>query len=205
MHTSNCPYCQLTLHLFRQELGIKPWWENLREKAEQALALLRGPTWANVEGWAEAAGEKEFVPSVLLDASPKPALVPVEVLEASFTPDQCGRLRIRLEKPLPDVEPETPIELTVVAHPEGQPLAEFVLPKFNSGREERLKIWLPPEAREAWRKLDETAGAPKRQLPFRFILRPSGGSQATYPSVECASFLLIFTLKAREERCFLLA
>ncbi len=199
MHTSNCPYCQLTLRLFREEMGIKPWWERLREKAEQALALLRDKTGAaKYQTWAEAAGEKELVPGVLLDATSQPRLVTVEVLAARFTDDQCGRLRIRLEEPLPDINLETPIELTVVTHPEGQPLAEFVLPMLNSGQEERLKIWLPQEVREAWRKMDESTAESGRQLPFRFILRPSGGHPATYRSVECAS--LPFDLRSEGER-----
>jgi hypothetical protein len=181
MHTSNCPYCQLTLRVFREEMGIKPWWERLREKAEEALAVLRDKTWAH------AAGGKELVPAVLLDATSQPRLVPVEVLAARFTDDQCGRLRIKLEEPLPGISPETPLELTVVTHPEGQPLAEFVLPMLSSGQEERLKIWLTPEAREAWRKLDESTAEPSRQLPFRFILRPTVGHEVTHSSVECAS------------------
>jgi hypothetical protein len=175
IHTSNCPYCQLTLRLFREEMGIKPWWERLREKAEQALALLRDKDWAYADGITEGKKEeeKELAWAVLLDAAPQPEPVLVEVLAARFTDDQCGRLRIKLGKPLPGVVPGTAVELTVVAHPQGQPLAEFVLPGLSSGQEERLKIWLPPEAREAWRKLDESTAEPRRHLPFRFILRPA--------------------------------
>jgi hypothetical protein len=165
LHTNNCPYCQLTIKLFREEMGIKPRWERWREKAAQAFEVLN---------LGVAAGDKQLVPAVLLDAGPEPKQVTVEVVTARFTSDQCGRLRFKLEKQLPGVKPETPIEMMLVTHPEAEPLGEFLFPMLNFCQEERLKVWLPPDAHEAWRKLNAPAGESKRELPFRFVLRPGG-------------------------------
>jgi hypothetical protein len=183
LHKNNCPYCQLTLRLFREEMGIQPWWEKWREKAEQTLTL--SGMKANEE-WVHAAGEKEIVPAALLGATAEPKLVPVEVIAARYTGDQCGRLRIKLEESLRDVKPETPIELVIVTYPENQPLGEFLLPALNSCDEERLKVWLPPDARPAWQKLNEPSNEPRRELPFRLILRPSNEQEVTYHRMECA-------------------
>lgn len=171
LHTNTCPYCQLTIKLFREEMDIKPWWAEWRERAERAYDSLLGANQKKA-AWADAAGGKELVPALLLREGSEPKLVAVEVLVARFTSDQCGRLRLKLEEELPGVPSGTPIEMVIITYPEGQPLGGFLLPTLNYGGEERLKVWLPPEARGAWRKLNEQIAEPKREMPFRLLLRP---------------------------------
>lgn len=174
LHVNRCSYCQLTLELFRQELGIKPWWEERRETAKKAIQLLLLATARPV---AHSKGQNEVLTSL-------PALyaVPVaivndriedgvlDVMSVDFALDQCLRLRVRMREPQFS-DADMPVELTMVTYPEGEPLRSFLLPELIGENEQRLKTSLPPRLREAWNDLRS-----RNELPFRFILRSSAGS-----------------------------
>lgn len=177
LHVKGCPYCQLSLKLFRQHLGIKPWWELWGERAQQiidSVGQLPQPA---------RALEKELlalcsVPAVVIDQNQGMKKSSVAILMAEVTRDACLRLRIRMkwidgqEERLFSAD-QMPIELTLVTHPTGEPLGALLLPNLIGTGEENFKIQLSEECRENLEKwLDEKKR--EDEFPIRFVLSPSG-------------------------------
>ena len=181
-HQNACPYCQLARKLFRQEMRINPWWDELPDLAQRAfdkLDILAESMAAANAATVFAAGVDEPVNLTrrTVAAVYAPAHQPlresaVTVQTARFTPDRCLRLMVKLKEPHSIRLPE-PVELTVVATPSRQPLDAFLLPAFAAGQSADLKLWLPPEYRSAWQQIESMP-----ELPFRFILRTPGKKAA---------------------------
>jgi hypothetical protein len=182
MHTSNCPYCQLTVKLFREEMGIKPWWEQWEERAREVFVYLRGMQLQS--GHAAPLSEEMrtslpalcAVPALVIHPDQKRSDAEMEIMAADNTIDECLMLRVRMKEPFFNAS-HMPVELTLVAHQEGEPLGALLLPNLILNTEERLKVQLPAKWREsvkkrieAWEKMEA-----KKEFPLRFILRPNAG------------------------------
>ncbi|MCI0351345.1 MAG: hypothetical protein L0Z53_18130, partial [Acidobacteriales bacterium] len=149
IHTNTCAACRRSIRLLRQELGIKPWWQELGEQAKQAIELLLAPR--------QVVGAKtrdlRSVPAILLRGQ-KPDRGTIEVMTVRLTPDKKSvRLSVRLQELIRDFE-ETPIELTVVTE-DGEPLESFLLPHLSAGRQEEFKLALPPPLQESWQDIED--------------------------------------------------
>lgn len=172
LHTKGCPYCQLSLKLFRQHLGIKPWWKLWGKRAQQIIDSV-----GQLQQSAHA--EKELalsVPAVVLDQNQGMKKSSVAILMAEVTRDDCVRLRIRMkwidgqEERLFSAD-QMPIELTLVTHPTGEPLGALLLPNLIGTSEENFKVQLSEECRENLEKwLDEKKR--EDEFPIRFVLSP---------------------------------
>lgn len=181
-HQSACPYCQLACMLFRQEMHINPWWDELRDLAQRAFDKLdqlgKSIAAANAEIVFAAGADisqneiRRTVAAVYAPIHEPLCEVSVAVQTARFTPDCCLRLLVKLKEPQVVRLPE-PVELTIVAAPNQQPLDAFLLPEFAAGQAADLKLWLPAEYRNAWQQLDAMP-----ELPFQFILRTPSESVA---------------------------
>jgi hypothetical protein len=162
IHSNTCTACRRVIRLLRQELGIKPWWRELSEQAQQAIELLATPR--QVVG--AKTSDLRSVSAVVLAHGQKPVRGTMEVTAVRLTPDgKSVRLTVRLREMIRDFG-EAPIELTVVTQ-EGQPLESFLLPHLGAGRQEEFKLVLPPPLQESWQDIED-----QDELPFGVILRP---------------------------------
>ncbi len=191
LHTKICPYCQLTIKLFRREMGIEPWWKQQHESAQAVITFLtrlqvRLPALASA-----SSGRQTLQPA--LCTTPAVVLYPeqrqqaeIDIITADYV-DGCLVLRIRMNQIGERQEQlflasQMPIELTLVSHPEGEPLETLFLPDLIEDDEVRVKVQIPPAKRaplQEWHEQYHAAlreeRAEKAQLPefpVRFILRP---------------------------------
>jgi hypothetical protein len=163
IHRNTCAYCQKSVATFREMMGIRPWWEELR--AATALAM-RGLTEVLVVK-AGSAGERQVKGDLLLsDYSLKPILV--NLAQCRFSGKHNLWLLLELEPPVEEIGNDS-IELTVLADNGQDVFGPYLLPSFNSGRKERLLLTLTPGLEQEWREREvETTTT----VPFQFVLRP---------------------------------
>jgi hypothetical protein len=172
LHTNRCAYCQLNLRLFREELGVKPWWEEWNERWRKASSILVGLQSA-MQGAARGneivtLPELFRVPAVLLKMSGDMVRTDVEITAIELS-DRYLNLRVNLEE-LILTDDEMPLDITLVTHPGGEPLSVFTLPNLLERPEQSLKIVLPHNLADDWKGVES-----RGELPLRFILRPASG------------------------------
>lgn len=184
IHTNTCAWCRTTIRLIREELEIKPWWEESQGAARRALAALIPPMSPDALRFAIAGRHQEVragsnvglgsiperyrVPSVVMHSEQELEPAEVAVVTHNFTPDRSLWLSVRLTNQLRSLE-QSPVEMTVVSYPDGQLLDTFLLPKLSGGQAEEVELELPPELLTVWQDIE---ARPPEQLPLRFILRP---------------------------------
>jgi len=190
IHISNCRYCQSSIDLFRREMGIKPWWEQWSAQAQKVFTYLRGMELPSAYAAPLPAAIKTSlpplctVPAVVIREGQKQEDAAVEVMEANDTADECLSMKIRMKGPFFEGS-QMPIELTLVAHPAGEPINSLLLPRLTGDAEEELRAPLAPEwlkTLKEWRaELLEKRREGKnveKEFPVRFILRPGAGGIA---------------------------
>lgn len=177
VHKNTCSYCQQSIGMFRERLGLKPWPERLFRAAQQAVKRLKEIVARELDldtrsgrtvfagGQLEQGTRGDFrcADALILRPDLTSLLTKVEVRKLDFVEHRDLWMILRLQESLKELSDDSCLELMVMS--DTHAFGPFTLPSPGTGHEEEIMLRLPRPLAESWQAQMKTSF----NLPFQFV------------------------------------